>query len=344
MKRLLLLLGIMLAFVLAWQHLNEIPLAVVGQPSSTGVLQQQKEAPFFANLRNATGIALQVDYKPLEAVGFKDDHQLQMLKDGVFDLVSLRFLQNSEAEPALLGIDLPGLSPDYHTAHKVSTAYAQTVDHYLQDKFKAKLLGVWTFGPQEFFCARPLQRLQDIRGRKVRVGSNSLADFITELGGVPVAIPFDDTRNALALGLVDCAITSATSANSAGWVTSAPYNFQMVVHFGLNGYAISLKKWNALSAQEQQRLSAAFDKYLADLWLFSQKLRDDAHLCNTGGACLYGNAYKGFNTPPAAQDIGLLRAITLRKVLPTWGTKCDVEHRGCMDLWQEKLAAILEQR
>ena len=343
MKRLVLLAAIVVAFVLAWQRLNEIPLAVIGQPSSTGVLQQQKEAPFFNNLRNASGIALQVNYKPLEAVGFKDNYQLQMLKDGVFDLVSLRFLQNSEAEPALIGIDLPGLSPDYATARKVTEAYSETLDTYLQEKFKAKLLGIWTFGPQEFFCSRPLQRLQDIQGRKVRVGSNSLADFITELGGTPVVIAFDETSNAMAQGLVDCAITSASSANSAGWVASAPYNFQLVVHFGLNGYAISLKKWEALTVQEQKRLSAAFDKHLADLWQFSQTLRDDAHLCNTGGACLYGAAYKGVNAKPDAQDVQLLRSITQRKVLPIWGTKCDKVHSGCMHRWQEKLSAMMDK-
>ena len=41
------------------------------------------------------------------------------------------------------------------TARKVITAYAPAVDRNLQQKFNAKLLGVWSFGPQEFFCNKP---------------------------------------------------------------------------------------------------------------------------------------------------------------------------------------------
>lgn len=304
-------------------------------------MQGEKEAPFFNGLREATGISLQVSYKPLESVGFKDTHQLAMLRDGVFDLASLRFMQNSEAEPGLFGIDLPGISPDYETAKQVVTAYSGTLEHYLQTSFKVKLLGIWTFGPQEMFCTRPIARLQDVRGRKVRVGSLSLSDFISNLGGVAVALPFDDTRNALALGLVDCAITSAASANSAGWVSNAPYNFQLAIHFGLNGYAMSLKKWNALSAQEQAALQQAFDRYLADVWQFSQTLRLDAHRCNTGGPCQHGTPYKGFAITPTAQDVELLRSITRSTVLPAWGEKCERIHPGCMQEWQLKMAGLM---
>ena len=43
-------------------------------------------------------------------------------RDGLFDLVSLRFIQNSEAEPSLQGIDLVGLYADYDTARRVVLA------------------------------------------------------------------------------------------------------------------------------------------------------------------------------------------------------------------------------
>lgn len=341
MKRLALFVLIASAFVYFWRAFNEIPLRVIGQPSSTGLLQRDKEAPFFATLREATQLPLQVVYQPLESVAFKDTFQLPMLKDGQFDLVSLRFLQNAEIEPTLQGIDLVGLIPDYATARKVITAYAPAVDRNLQQKFNAKLLGVWSFGPQEFFCNKPVKRLEDIKALKVRVAGPAQSAFIRALDGVPVIIPFDDTKQALALGLVDCAITSAASANSARWLEHANHSFPLVVQYGFNGYAISLRTWNALSSGNRAVLAAAFESYVSDLWQFTQDIHADASSCNTGGECKRGNRFNATAAQPSPQDVQRMRDIMRRSVLPEWGTRCDQVHPGCVREWQDKLSAHL---
>ncbi len=342
MKRLFLSSVIVAVFVYSWVRLNEIPLFVVGQPSSTGLLQHSKEAPFFNNLSATTHLPFKVTYKPLEEVGFKDTFQLQMLKDGLYDMVSLRFIQNSEIEPSLQGLDLVGLNPDFDTAQKVIAAYAGTVDGYLQEKYEAKLLGIWSFGPQELFCAKPIKRLEDIKGLKVRVASDNLALFISNLGGVPVFISFDETKDALAKGLVDCAVTSSASANFAGWCQYTQYYFPLAVHYGLNGYVISLRKWNALSKKEKAVLQDVFAEYIRDLWQFTLMLYVDMRLCNTGGECKNGNAYAMTLVEPSAHDIQLLRETTAKYVLPEWGEKCQKVHPDCLSKWQEKVGMYLK--
>ncbi len=329
--------AIAVTFIYSWRSFNEIPLVVIGQPSSTGLLQKQKEEPFFTGLKAQTGIPFAVKYKPLESVGFKDTHQLQMLNEGLFDLVSLRLLQNVDAEPGLMGLDLVGMSTNYSDAKKVVAAYSGTVDHYLQERFHAKLLGVWTFGPQEFFCRKPVRRLEDIKGLRVRVGSRAIAVFISALQGSPAVIGFDDTKNALAVGLVDCAVSSAASANSAGWPEVAKYNYPLAIQFGLNGYAISLKKWNALSAKEQSILKTTFDQYIADLWKFALDIQIDATSCNTGGPCKHGHAYRIESNQPLPSDLTFMEKILKEKVLPDWGEQCDKVHPGCLREWQDKL-------
>jgi TRAP-type C4-dicarboxylate transport system substrate-binding protein len=342
MKRLVLFVVVAVAFVSAWRHFGEISLLVIGQPSSTGLLQGTKEAPFFQDLRRRTGLPLHVTYKPLESVGYKDTFQLYALKDGAFDLVSLRFLQNSEIEPSLQGIDLVGVNSDYATAKRVIKAYSATVDSYLQTHFGSKLLGIWSFGPQEIFCSKPIARLTDLRGRKVRVGSPSLSSFISDLGGTPAVIPFDDTRNALAIGLVDCAVTSAASANFAGWPEHLHYYFPLAVHFGLNGYAISLKKWQALSRREQSSLQATFDAYIADLWQFTQDIHQDAARCNIGETCRHGKPYRMTLVPPSPADVALLRGMTHDKLLEEWGARCDRIHPGCLATWRKQVGQLFE--
>ena len=342
MKRLLLMACLASAFAYAWQQLDEIPLLVVGQPTTTGTIQKAREAPFFDTLGKTTQIPFRITYKPLDHIGLKDNYQLQMLKNGTIDLASLRFTQNSADEPSLQGIDLIDMISDYDDAEQVIAAYTSTVDHYLQTKFNTKLLGVWTFGPQEIFCKRPIKQLNDIKGLKVRVPSPAVSSYISELGATPAVISFDETKNALGLGLVDCAITSAASANFAGWPKYARYNYPIATQFGLNGYAISLRKWNALSRQQQSKLQGTFDTYLRTLWQFSKELHIDAAKCNTGGHCKYGTPYQGASASVSAKDIQLSRQIMIRTVLPEWGKRCEKVHPGCLAIWQQKLATYLD--
>lgn len=342
MRRVGLLLVIVALFIAAWRQLDEIPLVVIGQPSASGTLQRLKEAPFFETLAARTGLPLHVTYRPVELAGFKDTHQLQLLEDGLFDLVSLRFLQNREAEPLLEAIDLAGLISDFATARKVVAGYAPTLDRALQQRFSVKLLGIWTFGPQEFFSREPLRRLADLEGRRVRVGDASLAPIIAALGGLPAVIPFDDTRQALATGLVDCAVTSAASATSAGWTETAPHYLPVAVHFGLNGYVISLKKWNALSPRQRDILMRAFDAHVADLWDYSEELHARAL---GGGRDLVGSrgpAPTLIKVDPDPGDIRRMRELALAASLPPWAERCEAVHPGAVAEWREALAAVVD--
>jgi hypothetical protein len=232
------------------------------------------------------------------------------------------------------------MSQDYPTAKQIVRAYSGTIDRYLQQRFQAKLLGMWTFGAQQLFCRQPIARLEDLRGKKVRVASSGLGALVSELGGTPAVIPFDQTRDALAIGLVDCAVTSAASANFAGWTEYTEYAFPISVQFGLNGYAISLRKWNSLSTQQQRILMAEFKAYLDDLWRYSELLQADVISCNTGGSCQRGKPYHLKLVQPSPHDVWLLRDISLRKVVPSWGETCDRVHPGCLQEWRQKVAPL----
>lgn len=340
-KRGALLAVILVVFGVSWFKLRQVPLLVIGQPTTTGALQQDREAPFFAELARATDLPLKVTYEPLNKVGLKDTYQLQMLKNHEFDLVSLRFIQNSDQEPSLEGVDMVGLSPDLDTAHRVARRYAGTLDHYLQQNYDAKLLGIWAFGPQVFFCRVPVHGITDIAGLKVRVASQSSATLISDLGGIPAVIPFDDTNNALAVGLIDCAVTSAASAVSAGWVQHTGYYFPLPTNFGLNGYAISRKTWNRFSPAEQAGIQRAFDTYVDALWGFAATLHRDASNCIVGRSCPTGTPYRLTLAEPSPQDFARLSQVARTHVLPHWATRCEQVHPGCSNEWREEVLPVV---
>ena len=146
-----------------------ISLKVMGQPSSTGLIQKNYEAPFFENMAEKTGLDVSATYTPVDVTGVKDTEQLRLLKSGLFDIISLRMSQVSRDEPTILGLDLVGQNPDYATAKKAVDAFSPVVDKQLQEKFNTKLLGVWPFGPQVLFCQPDIAKLSDLSGNKVRV-------------------------------------------------------------------------------------------------------------------------------------------------------------------------------
>lgn len=338
--RLLLMGAVLGAFVLAWHHTSAIPLLVIGQPRAVGLLQRDQEAPFFRQLAATTGLPLQITYRPTDSFGLKDTHQLDALREGRIDIVSLRFMQNIPKEPTLEGLDLPGMIPDFTTARRVLHAYAPTVERHLQRNFGAKLLGIWSFGPQVMVCRSPLAGLRDIRGRTVRVASPGLARLLGALGAIPAVMPFEDTKAALAAGIVDCAVTSAASASFAGWTQHSTHYYPLSFQFGFNGYAISLKRWQSLSPDQRQRLETAFRQYNDRLWRYSQTLQKQSEACIIGGSCQLLPSQRLIRVEPSREDVRLLQEISRRIVLPSWSERCERRHPGCRQDWQRRVAPL----
>jgi TRAP-type C4-dicarboxylate transport system substrate-binding protein len=323
----------------AQEHMK---MKAIGQPLATGLIQKNKEQPFFEHFAERTGLPIDVDYKPIDTLGLKDTEQLRILKAGLFDIVSLRVSQNSRDEPTLLGLDLVGASPDYATGRKVAKAYFDTIDARLQKQFNVKLLSVWPFGPQILFCKKPITKLADIKGLKVRVYDQNLAKFIELVGGTPVPIGFADTQQALSLGVVDCAITGPSSANSAGWPEVTTHQLPLGFQMALNGYAMTLKSWNALKPDQQAKLKAAFDKLTDEIWVYSEELFQDALNCNAGkDPCTTGKKFSLVNVAVSPADGELIRSAVTKVSLPIWAEVCDKTNPGCSQRWKATVGPIV---
>jgi TRAP-type transport system periplasmic protein len=330
------------AFALPAQADERIRLKAIGQPLATGLIQKNKEQPFFENFAARTGLPIDVDYKPIDTLGIKDTEQLRVMKAGLFDIVSLRVSQNSRDEPTLLGLDLVGGSPDYATGRKVAKAYFATVDARLQQQFGVKLLSVWPFGPQILFCKKPIAKLADIKGMKVRVYDQNLAKFIELVGGTPVPVSFADTHQSLSLGVVDCAITGPSSANSAGWPEVTTHQLPIGFQMALNGYAITMKAWNKLKPDQQAKLQAAFDQHTDEIWKYSEELFQDALNCNAGkDPCTTGKKFKLVDVPVTPADMELVGSAVKKVSLPVWAEVCDKSNPGCSQKWSATVAPVL---
>jgi TRAP-type C4-dicarboxylate transport system substrate-binding protein len=321
---------------------QEMTFKVIGQPAATGLIQKELEKPFFENFAEVSGLPIKMDYKPLDQLGVKDTEQLRLMKAGLFDVVSLRVSQNSRDEPTLLGMDLVGLNPDFATGKATVKAFYDVVDQRLQEKFRVKLLGIWAFGPQMLFCKEPITQLADVKGLKVRVYDQNLAKFVESLGGIPVPLSFTEVHQSLSMGVVECAITGPSSANSSSWPEVTTHQLPLGFQLALNGYAITMKAWMALGPEKQVKMQAAFTKLTDDIWTRSEELWLDAVNCNVDqDPCTTGKRYKLTNVPVKPADIELVRGALAKISVPVWSELCDKSHPGCSEKWMNTVGPVV---
>ncbi len=335
------ILGLALAASPAYAQ-EKLRFKMIGQPLATGLIQKTKEQPFFESFAQKSGLAVDIDYKPVDTLGIKDTEQLRVMKAGLFEMASLRMSQNSRDEPTILGLDLVGLNPDYATGKKVALAYAPILDQRLQKQFGVKLLGIWPFGPQVVFCKKPIARLGDLKGLKVRVYDQNLAKFVESLGGTPVPIPFAETHQSLSLGVVDCAITGPSSANSAGWPEVSTHYLPIGMQIALNGYGITLRAWNKLTPDQQKKFQAAVNGLIDEIWSYSEQLFVDASNCNVGkDPCTTGKKFTLVNVPVTRGDLDIVRKAVRDISFPAWADVCDKSNPGCSATWKKAVGPIV---
>ncbi len=317
-------------------------LRVMGQPVATGLIQANIEQPFFENFASRTGLNIEANYQPVDVTGINDTEQLRILKNGLFDIVSLRLSQVSRDEPTILGLDLVGLNPDYATGRDTVEKFAPVVDARLQEQFNTKLLGVWPFGPQVLFCEPEIGELSDLSGKKVRVYDQNLANFISLVGGTPVPLSFPDVQQSLARGVVDCAVTGPSSANSAGWPEVTGYTLPVAFQLAMNGYGMNLDVWNAMNDEDQGKLQAGFDELVAEIWDYSETLFEDAVRCNVGESpCENGKPYKLIRVDVSNADREMIAKAVSETSFPAWAETCDAVNPECSSSWLETVGKDL---
>ncbi|AXS42708.1 TRAP transporter substrate-binding protein [Breoghania sp. L-A4] len=308
---------------------------VLGQPGSTGLIQKNKEQPFFETFAEKTGLDVKVNFQPLDVTGIKGEEELRVIKGGLFNVVSLRLSQISRDEPTILGLDLVGLNPTYADAKKSISAFEPIVDKRLQEKFNTKLLGVWPFGPQVLFCKPEIKTLTDLKGYKVRVYDQNLANFIASVGGIPVPLGFSEVQQSLARGVVDCAVTGPSSANSAAWPEVTTHVLPLAFQVAVNGYGINLDTWNKFSAEDQAKIQAAFDGLIDEIWTYSEELFDDAMRCNVGKTpCELNKPYELVEVPISEGDLALVQNAVKELSYPSWAETCDKTNPSCSADWK----------
>jgi TRAP-type C4-dicarboxylate transport system substrate-binding protein len=312
---------------------------------ATGLVSTHKfhtalEQEFYATLSERTGIPLEINFNPLDVVGVDMQDTLRMVRSGAFDIVQSTVGAAARDDMFLEGIDLIGVSTSMEQLEEAVAAFRPELEKRVAEKFNAKPLAVWPYGPQVFYCNAEVASLEDFQGLKIRSYTSSMSTLIEALGATPVTMSFKEVYPALQRGVVDCAITSPTSGNTGNWPEVTTHFVSLGISWSVNAHFINLDTWNAFSDEEKAALEAEFAAFEQAFWDLATQNNGWATACNTGAeGCENYTPFAMTLVEPSPEDQAKVTAATMEKVLPGWAESCDASFSDCSQIWNATVGA-----
>jgi len=183
------------------------------------------------------------------------------VEKGISDIGMSCFAYTRGRFPLLEALDLPMGYPDGTTATRLANE--------MLAKFKpaevsgVKVLYIHAHGPGILASKKPVRRLEDFKGLKVRATGLS-AMIVESLGGTPVALPQPDTYEALQKGVVDATLCPMETLK--GWKQGEV--IQYVVDTSKIGYTTAMfvvmnqKKWEQLPPDLQKVFTEVSQEFI----------------------------------------------------------------------------------
>lgn len=310
-------------------------LRIVGGLANVNQYVRHEEPFWTRELPRLTGGRASAEIVPFDRAGFRGQEMLRLVQQGVVPFGTVILSVSAAQEPELAAPDLAGLNPDFAALRRTVTAYRPRAEALLGSRYGARLLALYVYPAQVTFCARPLNRLSDLAGRRIRVSAPSQADWVTAIGAIPVQTTFSEIVGNLRNGNVDCAITGTMSGNTIGLHEVTTHLYPMPVSWGLVAFVANGAAWDALSEETRAVLVRELPRLESAIWAEAERETSAGIACNIGATdCTTGRRGRMVLVRPPAEDDVRRREILTTDVLPGWIQRCGA---GCADMWKSTL-------
>jgi len=283
-------------------------------------------------------LGMRVERSEFQALGLNMADALRLVRAGTFDVVSTQVGLAARDDPFLEGIDLIGVSTDMGELRAAVNAYRDPFNARIEQRFGARVLAIWPFGPQVFFCNQPIRSLDDLRGAKVRSFTASMSALLERLGATPVTLAFPEVYPALQRGLATCGITSPTSANTGKWPEVTTHLMPLSVSGSVQAHLVNLAWWNRQTPAVREGLTAQFQRLESELWDLARTTNEDATNCSIGLPSCQRGAHQPYTmtlVPVSEADKARLRRIAEEVILTEWAQRCARGYPNCAQVWTE---------
>jgi len=128
------------------------------------------------------------------------------------------------------------------------TSAGKNYDEAFQKKHGVKWLFYLPLGQVALWSKKPILKIEDYKGQKVRTQSQIEKPFFESMGAHPVFIISDEVYIALQQGMIDSFISHPTATKAYDWWASAKFYQQPGVAYNDARMGANLKWWDSLPA------------------------------------------------------------------------------------------------
>jgi tripartite ATP-independent transporter DctP family solute receptor len=213
----------------------------------------------FAELvKEATKGRITVEVYPGGTLGDENSAVSQVQTGGTVDMtrVSSATLTSFNSQMGLFA--LPYLFKD--SSQEWAFLNSDKGQKLLKDLQTSNMMGLayYESGARSFYSSKPLTKLSDLKGQKIRVQQSAITlEMVTALGANPIVMPYGDVFGALQTGTIDAAENNAPSFESANHYTVAK-NYILDGHQRVPEVLLmNLAMWNKFSPDDQKIIQDA---------------------------------------------------------------------------------------
>ncbi|MEX2642496.1 MAG: TRAP transporter substrate-binding protein [Acetobacterales bacterium] len=215
--------------------------------------------------------------------GIKGPEFFRMAKLGVADIITATATYASGELPMVEGVDLSGLVQDTETLRKVVDAALPAMEEMYLERARVQPLTMWPTGGQGFWCATPLNGIDDMAGKKVRVYSSSMADMVESMGGTPVTMAFAEVVPGLQRKVIDCAVTGLNVGNLAKWADVSTHVYPLIVGWSVMSMAANKNSWERMPEANRKLIHDQAVNWAAETgWTQATEQTQHGVWCSTG--------------------------------------------------------------
>jgi len=270
--------GAAIAFVLLGSVQAQQPIIVKFSHVVTDETPKGKGAIRFKELAEAkTRGRVKVEIYPNSQL-YKDREELEALQLG-----AVQMLAPSVSKFGPLGVrkfevfDLPYMFPDERSLEQVVEGPVGSGLFKLLEPKGITGLAYWFNGFKEFTANKPLKKLDDFKGMKIRIQSSKILEGqIKAFGAIPQVMAFSEVYTALQQGVVDG--EENTPSNKYTQKMHEVQKYMTMSDHGVVMYAVIVNKkfWDGLPADIRKSLSEAMAESTQYVWEIAKKENDDA--------------------------------------------------------------------
>lgn len=295
-----------------WRYFGAVPVAHdVGKIIKAG----------FDRVEERTDGRLSIEYLFYGETPYKTGEGLTLLRDGLVDLTEWLPAYNAGSYPLLTGPELPFAAADYVPTTELHEQARNAWDNPAIQSFETELLDQHNavrvtrlfYEPMNLWFKGDLNGYADLAGKKIRTISPEQAEFVSAMGGTPVAIPGPEVYTSLQRGLVDGTVIGSSAIESFNLLEVINTAYLANVQLLSTGMLASQTSMDALPEdvkaiflEEMEAVQAEARAFIAD-----QEGRDLARF-EAGGMKILR---------PSEADYDAMRQVARDAVWPAWAER-----------------------